>query len=369
MDMIKMMTLKTIQTSRRWALLAVALVASLLLSACSGAGRIAASSWPGFTVDGETVYVAYGQAMRALKLQNGNQIWQYPVEADRALTFFAAPVVMDGRVVAGDYTQNVYSLDQATGALQWKFADAEKRFIAPGLVVEDLYLMPSADGTLYALTSEGKLAWSFTQSDEALWAQPVYDGEKVYLASMDHFVYALQVSEKAARLSWSADLGGAMVSKPALGEDGNLYVGTMTHEMIALSPNGKVLWRFDTNGAVWATPVVHEGLVMFGDLSGTIYALNAANGRVEWTISVDGPVIGSGALLEDGVAFGIEKAGVQAISFQGVKQWSRAIDGEIQAGLVQAGEFVLVGITNGDRLIIALDPASGVERWSFTPSK
>jgi outer membrane protein assembly factor BamB len=136
--------------------------------------------------------------------------------------------------------------------------------------------------------------------------------------------------------------------------------------MVAVSPTGRELWRYDAQGAIWGTPVVHEGQVMFGDLSGTIYALNTSNGSVEWTITVDGPVIGSGVLLADGVAFAIEEAGVQAVSFSGVKNWSHPVDGEIQAGLVQAGDFVLVAVTNGDKLLIALDPANGNERWSVS---
>lgn len=363
------MTNQKTKQNFRWTLLILVLAASIFLSSCSGgASRIAASSWPGFTVDGETIYVSYGQTVQALKLENGNTLWQYPVEPERTLTFYAPPVVKDGSILVGDYQNSIHSLKAADGTLQWKFSEPTNRFIAPGLLVDELMLMPSADGTLYAMTGEGYPAWKFTQSQEALWSQPVYDGEKVYLASMDHFLYALEISAEAARKVWSVDLGGAVVSAPAQDENGTLYVGTMTHEMIAVSPSGKVLWRFETQGAVWATPVVHEGQVMFGDLSGTIYALNAGSGTVEWTVNVDGPVIGSGALLDDGVAFGVEEAGVQAVAFNGVKMWSHPVDGDLQAGLVKAGDFVLVALTNGDDLILALDPANGTERWSV-PTK
>jgi outer membrane protein assembly factor BamB len=79
-------------------------------------------------------------------------------------------------------------------------------------------------------------------------------------------------------------------------------------------------------------------------------------------------LIGSGALLEDGMAFGIEEIGVQLVRFNGTKKWSHPVDGEIQAGLVQAGDFVLVAVSNGEDLMIALDPANGNERWS-TPAQ
>lgn len=365
-----MTIMKTKQKNIRWTLLILLLAASVLLSSCSSGGRsrIAASSWPGFTVDEETIYVSSGEFVRALKLENGNQVWQYPAEADRALTFYAPPVVLDGVVLAGDYQNSVHGLNAKTGSSEWAFSDSEKRFIAPGLLVDDLVLMPSADGKLFAVSSEGALAWTYDLSSEATWAQPVYDGETLYVASMDHFLYALEVSEAGARQKWSFDTGGAMVASPALDEDGNLYVGTMTQDLLAVSPTGKELWRFDATGAIWGTPIVHEGQIMFGDLSGNIYALNARSGAVEWTISVDGPVIGSGALLEDGVAFGVDEIGVQMVGFNGTKNWSHPVAGELQAGLVQAGDFVLVTVTDGEDLIIALDPANGNERWS-TPAQ
>ena len=362
-----MKTMKIKLKNIRWTLLVLLLASSVLLSACSGgASRIAASSWPGFTVDGETIYVSSGQFVRALKLENGNQMWQYPVEAEKTLTFYAPPVVLDGMVIAGDYQDTIHGLKANTGSQDWTFANGEKRFIAPGLLMGELALMPSAGGKLYAMNSEGTAVWTVDISSEAIWAQPVYDGETVYVASMDHFLYALEISETGARQKWSFDTGGAMVASPVLDEDGNLYMGTMTQDMVAVSSTGKELWRYDAQGAIWGSPVVHDGLVIFGDLSGTIYALNMGDGSVEWTITVDGPVIGSGALLEDGVAFAIEEAGVQAVSFSGVKNWSHPVDGEIQAGLVQAGDFVLVAVTNREKLLIALDPTNGNERWSVS---
>ncbi|MDX9865336.1 MAG: PQQ-binding-like beta-propeller repeat protein [Anaerolineaceae bacterium] len=361
--------MKTKQKNLRWTLLFLLLAVSVLLSACSGgASRIAASSWPGFTVDGETIYVSSGRFVRALKLENGNQLWQYPAEADKVLTFYAPPVVLDGMVIAGDYQNAIHGLKADSGSQDWVFADGGKRFIASGMVVDDLVLIPSAAGKLYALNSAGVMDWSVELSNEAIWAKPVYDGETVYVASMDHSLYALEISEAGARQKWSLDVGGAMVASPGMDEDGNLYMGTMTQKLVAVSSSGRELWRFDAQGAIWGTPVVHEGLVMFGDLSGTIYALSTNSGAVEWTITVDGPVIGSGALLDDGVAFAVEEAGVQAVSFSGVKNWSHPVDGDIQAGLVQAGDFVLVAVTNGEKLLIALDPANGNERWS-TPAK
>lgn len=370
----KMTIMKMKQNKTHWTLLILIVAATVLLSACSSGGRsrIAATSWPGVTVavEDEKIYLSHGQFVSALKLDNGNQIWQFPVEADNALTFYAPPVALNGMLYAGDYQDSVHVLNARTGSRDSVFTDSEmaSRFIASGVVVDDMVLMASANGMLYAFNGEGVEEWRYDLSEEAIWAQPVYDGETVYVASMDHSVYALEISDGVVSESWSYDVGGAIVASPALDDDGNLYVGTMTQDMVALSASGKELWRFDAQGAIWGTPVVHDGLVLFGDLSGSIYALSSDSGAIEWTITVDGPVISSGALIDDGVAFGVEEIGVQTVGFNGTKNWLHSVDGEIQAGLVQAGEFLLVPVTDGEDLLIALDPENGNERWSV-PAK
>jgi outer membrane protein assembly factor BamB len=36
---------------------------------------------------------------------------------------------------------------------------------------------------------------------------------------------------------------------------------------------------------------------------------------------------------------------------------------------VLAGDVLLVGVSTGDVLLAALDPATGASRWNYTPAK
>ena len=59
-------------------------------------------------------------------------------------------------------------------------------------------------------------------------------------------------------------------------------------------PTLKRAWSFDSpTGDFTGTPVVAHGVLVAGDYSGTVYALNAVTGKVRWTRKLGGPIDGS----------------------------------------------------------------------------
>jgi hypothetical protein len=62
---------------------------AVLLTACSGA---ASESWPGVAVDGDTVYLSYATQIYQLNLASGAEQWRFPAEADNKINYYA-PVV------------------------------------------------------------------------------------------------------------------------------------------------------------------------------------------------------------------------------------------------------------------------------------
>lgn len=325
-----------------------------------------ASSWPSVTVEQETVYLAHATDIVALRLSDGVQVWRFPEKADNSKLFYAAPALAGDQVLVGDYSNVLHSLNAENGLERWTFNEAKGRYVAPPLVVDDRILAPSADHNLYALDLQGNLRWKF-QARHALWAQPASDGERVYQPSMDHFLYALQLS--TGNLLWSLDLGGAMVYQPALDENGILYVGTLTNEMVAVDgQNGNELWRYATAGGVWSKPVVHEGVLYFGDQSGAFYALDAANGSLKWKLESEGSIIASPVLLPDGLVYVVDNGEVYHIGFNGQQIWPRTISGKLYGSPVVAGERIVVPVLQGEKLLMAFD-LEGNQTWSYAPSK
>ena len=348
----------------------VLIVGSLLITAC---GTIAASSWPGVSVstDSKSVYVAYQTGVFKVDATNGNMAWRYPDPADNGKQFYAAPAANDSLVVVGDYGNVLFGLDSGTKADKWTFTDSKDKFIASPLIVNNTVLAPSADGNLYALSLDGKTLWKFPAS-AAFWAGPVSDGKLVYLPSMDHFLYAINLADGS--LKWKTDLGAAGMYGLTLAADGNIYLSTLGNEVLAINAaEGNILWRFTTKGSPWAIPVVKDGVVYLGDLNSKAYAISASDGKSMWEVDVPGPITSSPAITTNGLVYAAETGDVFELSFSGTKDWDQKIsgsNGKLYTAPVVAGDLVVVGVTTGDNnlLLVAYD-FSGAQKWSFSVPK
>ncbi len=335
-----------------------------LLAGC--ANIMAGSGWPGLNVDDERVFVSYNTQVMALRLSDGALLWSYPEKADAQMTFYAPPSLNGDELIIGDFAQTLHAIDPATGTPRWTFSDTNGRFVAGVLVVGDVVLAPNTDHTLYALNSEGRLRWKF-KTEQALWAKPVSDGERVYQASMDHYVYALRLNDGS--LVWKAALNGAAMFSPALSEEGMLYVGSLAKEMVALETNGgAITWRYDSEGPIWSQPLLHDGTLYFGDMEGWVYALDSTTGNARWRMQLTGPVLSAPVVVEENIVIATENGDIQALSADGQKLWTRSVNGKLYGAPAVANERLVFGVVKGDNLIVAFD-FNGNEHWSFVPPK
>ncbi len=348
-----------------------------ILSACSP--TVPPSGWPGLTVSQNTAYLAAGSFVYAINLDNpSTALWRYP--ADKAVngkTFYAAPeLAQNNQLLVPSYeTSNnsgkLYSLDQTTGTEKWYFPGAKSRYIASPLVTDTSIFAPNADGNLYALDFTGKQMWLF-ETKKPLWAKPAINatGDTLYLAGMDHKVYAISAAS-GAQIWASSDLKGALVSTPTLGPDGTLYVGTFSNEMVAIdSKDGSIKWRVPTTGWVWSSPALENGTLYFGDMGGTFYALDASNGQQKWSIQPKNVIVSQPLVTTDTIIFTTDTGGVNAIDLNGKNLWSYPVASPavVYAPVVMSGDLLLVTPSGGTNPLIALNP-SGTLKWAFTPAK
>jgi outer membrane protein assembly factor BamB len=368
----------------RLILFSVLIVLSGLLTACSGQ---ALESWPGFTADPQSqmVFLSYGPHIYQLNLTNGAEVWRYPSKADAKVNFYAPPTLAsEEELLVGGYNHLFYSLKPGSDQPNWSFAGAKDRFIAAALVVGDVVYAPCADGRLYALDrNNGNLLWDF-QTGHSLWSTPVVDGEKLYLASMDHHIYALNV--QSGREIWrTEDLGGQIVAAPTLGPDGTLYsaiFGSKTDDparssqLVALdSTTGGVKWKLPIVGWVWSSPLLHEGVLYFGDTAGVFYAVDAEKGALLWKYQPADPpanhsIIGAPSLVGDAIMFGSKSGVLYALSAaDGSLLWEKPIGGQLYSNLTTVGDLTLFAPLNLESAVLLAVDQDGNIRWQFAPQK
>jgi outer membrane protein assembly factor BamB len=346
----------------RYTILSI-LILAVLLTGCTGTAI--GTNWPGVGASADAAYLSNTNSVYAVQLNNGTQLWSYPVEKARIM--FYAPPATDGdrQVIVGDYTNTLYSINPKSGNMIWKFTQASGRFVGSALVTVDAIYVPNADFSVYALDLEGGLKWKFT-TGQAVWAQPVSNGKIVYVNSLDHFTYALQAEDGS--MIWKTDLQGPTVGSPVLG-NGSVFTGMLDNGLVAMqSDNGEIIWETPTEDSVYGTPVFKDGKLYLADLSGNIYCVDAVSGEVDWKVSDGNVLAASPALIENGVIFTSEEGKVIAIDFTGEVLWTRTITGKLNTNPVVSGDIILVTSYQGDNLLTAFN-FSGDQKWSFNPSK
>lgn len=218
---------------------------------------------------------------------------------------------------------------------------------------------------MYALNYQGNLLWTSFTTEDAQWAAPAADEERLYLPALDHYLYAIDRSN--GKEVWRVDLGGALVGTPALSVEGILFVGTFSSELIALdSENGDILWKFASNDWIWSGPAIDETLVYFGDLSGEFYAVNQVTGNLTWSYTSNGTITATPLITTDGIYFTTEAGSLIALNHNGAKKWEQTIEGKLHSSPVAASDKILVSPIDNDAYLFAYN-LDGAQVWTFVP--
>ncbi len=150
----------------------------------------------------------------------------------------------------------------------------------------------------------------------------------------------------------------------------------------------RVIWKFQTAGAIWGSPLVSNGMVYIGSDDGKLYAVSAASGEKKWDFTTGGvvrsqPTIdasqGSGVLYftsDDGYFYALDAG-------DGVQIWRTDIGNVTEVSVranvgnspdpsgydyVQSSPLLLDGriyIGSADGKVYALKAATGDVLWTY----
>jgi eukaryotic-like serine/threonine-protein kinase len=171
------------------------------------------------------------------------------------------------------------------------------------------------------------------------------------------------------------DAGGAATAGSSwpgfVATDDAIYL-SFGSQVFAIDPEtGDDLWRFPTTVArgqtFYATPAVDDDIVVVGDYTGHLYALDTENGNQRWLFDpadsaskfVGGAVIGDKYVYVGnvaGVMYAIDKE-------KGTEGWRFSADRDIwSAPLLADGTLYF---TTLDRHLYALDAETGEKEWQY----
>ncbi len=252
--------------------LLILLLASVFLVSCGV--DLSGGNWPGLTAEGDIVYVANGPSVRAFDVRQQQLLWSWPEES--GTQFYAPPALRADLMAVGDFGASggflspsvvvtVYMLDKpGSRQPQSRWTDmegADDRIIAGPVLTDDQVFFVTADNVVLAYTAEtGGLEWKVSLGQgQGIWGTPTYGDGVLYVASLDHAVYALDASDGSQR--WRSQLNGATVGQPTLGES-LLYVGNFDGRVHALSlDTGAQAWETEAGDWIWGSPTLVDNVL------------------------------------------------------------------------------------------------------------
>ena len=251
-------------------------------------------------------------AFYAVDAESGAQKWKF----DAKSRIVSTPAVADGVVYFTAYDGNLYALDAASGSMKWKFATGgERRFTAKHLhgaqpaaetmpdpfdsflssptVWNGAVYFGSGDENVYSVNAAtGALNWKFKTGDIVHASPAIADGT-MFIGSWDSYFYALDAATGGEK--WKFKTGDdpdthnqVGIQSSAAVVDGMVYFGCRDSHLYALdAATGEKKWDFPTNGSwVVASPAVKDGVVYFPTSdSSTLYAVDAQQGKLLHSLS------------------------------------------------------------------------------------
>lgn len=250
---------------------------------------------------------------------------------------------------------------------------------------------PAVDGTVHALTTEGRPKWS-TKLIGAIRTQPVLTADAVYVVAENDTVTALARDD--GRILWTyakepveeitiAGHAGMLL------EDGRLYTAFTDGAVAAINPSdGRLFWEIETSIDIElrpgnvpqfldvdTTPVLNRGRLYVASFTAGLYALDAASGTVEWRDAAFTGVTGiatAGRMLVISSA----KRGVSLLDLRTREvKWEKAPErGAPTPPVVTETGTVIYGETKGSLLALSLADGREIARaeggagFSATPA-
>ncbi|HZW74779.1 MAG TPA: PQQ-binding-like beta-propeller repeat protein, partial [Caldimonas sp.] len=221
---------------------------------------------------------------------------------------------------------------------------------APRMLHEDAHRTHRAHGRA---PTRPNLAWTYATGgpiEAQITTSP--DEQTLYVSSLDGSVTALS---RTGEKRWIATFGDRVYSTPCVADDGSIYVGTDAKKFVALTSDGRVRWRLDTDGdADTGAALTKEGNVVFA-AGQDVYAVRSG-GDLLWKFRAKRKVFTAPAIADDGmVVFGSQDDHVYAVTARGALAWVVDLGADVDGGPAMDDDgAVYVGTDAGE--LVKLDP-------------
>lgn len=235
-----------------------------------------------------------------LDLATGKELWRFKIPGEHPPEIKSSALVADGKVIFGDEGGTLWALDVATGKKLWSF-QAEGAISSSPNTAQGLVVFGAYDNFLYALKSDGTLAWKL-ETGGYVHGTPAITGGKVLSSGCDGLLR--QVDLASGKQLSELQIGSYVAASPAVA-GGKVFAGTFDNQVVAVDLAApKVAWQVkdpEREFPFYASAAVTDKVVIFGGRDKRVHALEPATGKVLWRHASRGRVDASPVIAGDRV--------------------------------------------------------------------
>ena len=235
------------------------------------------------------------------------------------------------------------------------------RFLSGSLYVAILSVIVAYFFPVISQAAEGDQKWKFQTGGSIVSSPAIGDDGAIYVGSDDGYVYAISPYGGG---KWAFQTGNLVQSSPAISSEGVLYVGSYDYKLYAINPDGTEAWEFGTTGQIYSSPAVDSnGVIYVGSDDALLYAIDRKGVR-KWFFPTGDRVRSSPAISNDGTIYvGSDDTRLYAVNSDGAGKWSFKTGGMIRSSpAIGSNGIIYVGSADGKVYAINTD---GTKKWEF----
>lgn len=272
-----------------------------------------------------------------------------------------SPTLHNDVLFTGALDNNLYALNAKDGTFLWKFP-TEGGIVSKPLVAGDAVYFGSADGNLYSvITKTGKVNWTY-QTGGPIRSSPRQVESQIIIGSDDGYLHAVNLV--TGTTTWKVEASGAIRSTPFITQDQIIY-GDDNGDICCLDYHGHVRWRYKAKRGILTSPLVEKGMVFFGALDTTFYALDAKSGWVIWRFRMGKGTSSSPFRIDNYLIFGSADEHIYCLDSSNAKEiWRFKTEHQVSGSPIVYKDSVYCGAADGN--LFCLEYRTGRLRWKFT---
>ncbi|HEX3251486.1 MAG TPA: PQQ-binding-like beta-propeller repeat protein [Pyrinomonadaceae bacterium] len=214
--------------------------------------------------------------LRGFDATSGAQVWSQQLAGQ---AFTSSPSAMNGTVYVSGFP-TIYAVSAQDGTIKWSTPNAGGDQSSPAVSTTGIYVSYSCNNAWALSPSTGSVIWHHTSSCFGGGGRtPVYYNGRVYIRDAVLPNLALDFGTGITVADFLAQ------PAPAFHGSTGFYLNFVTLEARDVN-SGALKWSFTGDGTLSSAPIVVNGVVYIGSISGKLYALDENTGANVWTGTV-----------------------------------------------------------------------------------